>query len=1435
RIGMDAFADSSKMIAWATALQDGAPLTGVSVRLFPRGGSAETANSGLAELELPDDPATLLVARLGNDMAIMPRANGLYGGGWQRVSQIDALRWFVFDDRQMYRPGETVHVKGWVRRMGRGQDGDLSLVAGSGPVRFTMLDSRGNEVRKGDAKLSALGGFDFRLSLPKTMNLGSARISLALAAPDAHNVSIDHAFQVQEFRRPEFEVKATASEGPFYLGGHADVSVDAHYYSGGALPNAQVTWNVEAVGSSFTPPNWGEFSFGTWTPWWVYDFGGRPGIAGTSKSFQGKTGADGIHRLRMDFDACRPPRATSVTATATVMDVNRQAWTSSTSVLVHPSKLYVGLKTEKAFVQPGDPIDLQIIVADVDGKAARGTDVSLRLSRREWTWSDGEYRDEEVDVQEKTVVSAAEPAPVSFTVKGGGEYRLIARIVDAEGLPNESEISVWVPGGKQPPQRGVQQEKVTVIPDHKTYKIGDTASLLVQSPIFPAEGLMTVRRNGIARSERFRMEESTITLKVPISEHDLPSLEVAVDLVGAAQRTDDDGSPAPDAPKRPAYATGSVSLAVPPVSRTLTVAAAPKDKALGPGESTSVEVDVKGPDGKPVADAEVAVIVVDEAVLALTGYKLGDPINAFYVAAGGGVTASHLRGSLILVEASTITEGAKPAPGGAANGRSRNGAMDEMKREEYGGGEVMAGAPPPPPAPGPMQEARPVASAAEPAPDQPTTPMAVRSNFDPLATWAPAVKTDANGHASVPVKLPDNLTRYRVMAVAVAEAKFFGTGESSLTARLPLMVRPSAPRFLNFGDQFDLPVVVQNQTDQPLEVQVAVRASNAVLPKGNSLGLTVPANDRVEVRFPAGTDEAGTARFQIGASAGKYSDAAEVSLPVWTPATSEAFATYGEVDQGAVAQPVKAPTDVFKQFGGLEITTSSTQLQALTDAVLYLQAYPFECSEQISSRVLSVAALRDVLTAFMAEGLPTPQVMKAAMARDIERLHGIQNDDGGFPFWRKGDEAWPYVSVHVAHALARAKQKGFEVPLDMQDRCIRYLRNIESYIPHYYGIEARRAIISYALYVRHHLGDDDRPWARKLLREAGVDSLSLESLGWLLEVLTGDAASQSEIAAIRKHINNRVEETASGAHFTTHYSDGQHLLLASDRRTDAVILEALIDDQPKSDLIPKIVRDLLAHRVKGRWENTQENCFVLLALDKYFNKYEKVTPNFTARVWLGDRFAGSAAFKGRTIDEHEIDIPMAFLMEGPALRNLIIGKDGPGRLYYRIGMQYAPTDLNPPPADHGFTVERVYEAVDKPEDVRRDQDGTWHVKAGAAVRVRVTMVAPTRRHHVALVDPLPAGLEVLNPALAVTGPVPRDPKAASSNYWFWLGTWYEHQNLRDDRAEAFTSLLWEGVYDYTYVARATTPGRYVVPPPKAEEMYHPETFGRGPANVLVVE
>ncbi len=154
----------------------------------------------------------------------------------------------------------------------------------------------------------------------------------------------------------------------------------------------------------------------------------------------------------------------------------------------------------------------------------------------------------------------------------------------------------------------------------------------------------------------------------------------------------------------------------------------------------------------------------------------------------------------------------------------------------------------------------------------------------------------------------------------------------------------------------------------------------------------------------------------------------------------------------------------------------------------------------------------------------------------------------------------------------------------------------------------------------------------------------------------------------------------------------------------------------------------------------------------------------------------------------------------------------------------------------GFVVQRVYEAVDDPDDVTRLEDGTWVIKAGARVRVRLTMVADNRRYHVALVDPLPAGLEIINPALAVSGTIPQDPNSSDSSYgWWWWWTWYEHQNMRDERAEVFTSLLWDGVFEYTYVARATTPGTFVVPPAKAEEMYSPEVFGRSGSDWVIVE
>jgi uncharacterized protein YfaS (alpha-2-macroglobulin family) len=1019
-------------------------------------------------------------------------------------------------------------------------------------------------------------------------------------------------------------------------------------------------------------------------------------------------------------------------------------------------------------------------------------------------------------------------------------YTITALVMDDRERFNETEMTVWVAGGKMPPNRNVEKEKVEIIPSQKEYKAGDTAEILVMAPFTPAEGILTLRREGIVKTERFSMRESSLTLKIPIEEAYLPNIYAQVDIVGSADRTNDDGEVNKDLAKRPAYASGSINLSVSTASRELDVKAEPKDTTLEPGGETTVDVAVKDYRGEPVANSEVALVVVDESVLALSAYNLANPLDVFYSQRGAGVSDYHMRGDVLLSNPKDV------AP------------------------------PPPPPAPSPsamlMKSApsagRAVAENAMVMADEAISAeargeqggaIALRKNFDALAVFAPSVRTDSYGKATVKVKLPDNLTRYRVMAVSVDQAKRFGKAESAITAKQPLMVRPSAPRFMNFGDKIELPVVIQNQTDKDLSVNVGVRASNATLTAGGGRRVIVKANDREEVRFPVSADMAGTARFQFAASAGSYSDAAEISLPVWTPATTEAFATYGTTDKNEpIIQPVQAPGDVYSQFGGLEVTTSSTQLQELTDAFIYLYNYRFACTEQVSSRMISIAALRDVLRAFKAEEMPSEADIKAQFASDIKILQSRQNSNGYFGLWRRDNERYkyPFVTVHTAHALILAKSKGYDVPQEMLDKVKPYLKDVEKYYDEWHkSPQVRWTISSYALYVRNLMGDNDAGKAKKLLSEATIEKMPFEALGWLLPVLIDGKNSDTEIAAINRFLLNRTSETAATAQFNTDYADGGWLIMHSSRRADGVLLEAMLKvqtaekttavGQSAGDLVPKLVRGLLDHREKGRWGNTQENVFILLALDKYFHAYEKVTPNFVTRVWLGNAYAGEQVFKGRSIDSNQLEIPMSYLMEQGGVANLILDKNGPGRLYYRIGMKYAPKDLRLKPADYGFTVLRSYEPVDEAEDVVQGADGEWTIKAGARVRVKLTMVAQARRYHVALVDPLPAGLEILNPGLAVTENIPNDPngntplieigsRSFGFNSYYWRSHWFEHQNFRDERAEAFSSLVWGGVYNYSYVARATTPGVFVVPPAKAEEMYHPETFGRTGTDIVKV-
>ena len=282
-------------------------------------------------------------------------------------SNKNRVRWHHFSDRKLYRPGETVRIKGWLRGLDGKPGGALiGLPRPYGHVSYTVFGPRSNKLKTGEVSVNAWGGFNLNFPLPKDANLGTARVVFHYDVTSAEweGRNSTERIQIEEFRRPEFEVKAYSSSGPHLLGSSAQLWVKAKYYAGGALPNAAVNWTVQASPGQFTPPNHAEFSFGTWTPWWKRS----SHHAKETRHFSGSTNALGIQKIKLDFTDMNPPRAMSIRGEAAVTDVNRQRWTSSTHLLVHPATHYVGLRSLTSFVPRGESIAVDAVITDLDGQ-----------------------------------------------------------------------------------------------------------------------------------------------------------------------------------------------------------------------------------------------------------------------------------------------------------------------------------------------------------------------------------------------------------------------------------------------------------------------------------------------------------------------------------------------------------------------------------------------------------------------------------------------------------------------------------------------------------------------------------------------------------------------------------------------------------------------------------------------------------------------------------------------------------------------------------------------------------------------------------------------------------------------------------------------------------------------------------------------------------
>ncbi|WP_434415325.1 alpha-2-macroglobulin family protein [Nannocystis pusilla] len=1150
------------------------------------------------------------------------------------------------------------------------------------------------------------------------------------------------------------------------------------------------------------------------------------------------------------------------------------------------------MRADRSVYRAGERARLEAVVVDVDGKRVAGRDVQVKLVRKETSRAavqengSWQYKYDTVDVEVGScaLVSADAPVNCELVVDKAGSYDIRALITDPKGNKSLSKHPFYV-YGEDAVVWQQDQNRVDMVPDKRTYEPGDKATVLVRSPFDKARGLVVIAREGIVSHYPIEVKGGAATLEVPIDEAQLPNVRASVLLVRG--RVDVPGAPPGQDLGRPAFAVGQVDLKIETTRKKIALEVLPEKQEVAPKDTLKLKIKAKDAAGAP-QKAAVAVMVVDEGVLSLMGFQTPDPLAFFHHDRDPGVSLYDMRQFLLAKKDAEPPPPPAPAPEEApTDGLNRDGDTGlGMRGRGPGGGGAgyalggmadKAGAAPAPMMPtaavaeehkeaeasnGPMRKAKRqvTQTATLDANMAMSQPISLRSLFATTAYFNAEVAIDASGEATVEVPMPENLTSFRIMAVAVDpdQADRFGSGEANVKVRKPIMLRPSLPRFANFGDKFEASVMVDNQTSEPQAILVGTRGSNVVISGEPTVGVEIPAGESREVRFPMAVDRVGTMRVQFAALSNGGRDATELALPVHYPATRQAFADYGVTD-ASTARTLKVPEDALPAFGGLELSMSSTALTGLEDAVDFLVGYRYECTEQLASRLLPIFVLGPVLEQFPIASVSDLAKRQALGAEGVARLQSRQNWDGGFRYWDDPARSSPYLTAWVTFAWLEGKAAGFKVDDGAIDRAMAYLelfiRNGEA-TPwgRYYDHTSR----AFALWLmsRDGRGSDlfEQVYAKR-------KEMPLYAHALLLSAAHRYGMTGSRDALL-KEFRAKVVENAKTAHFAESKREGDdgfglQVLMHSDVQTDAIALMALLEVAEADPLLPKVMAGILDDRDPqkgGQWGTTHANAWALLAASRYFTTIEKDVPDYVARVWLDSAFAGERAFKGRSMAVVEQQIPMKKLIEQKP-RELLLSKDGPGLLYYRLGLRYAPADLAMKAESQGFTVHRSYEPLaqggDKPdpESVKKLEDGTWQIKAGALVRVNLTLVAKDRANFVVVDDPLPAGFEGQNAKFSTTlrdvqGGVESQSVDSSvpffgelGGWWWWRPWWrFDHTEMRDDRMLLFSDHMPAGVYTYSYTARATTIGEFSLPPVRAEAMYMPELFGHGASTkVRVVE
>jgi len=1265
-------------------------------------------------------------------------------------------RAMIVTDRGIYRPGSTVWIKASLRR----PEGDrLAPVAGA-PVRLRVVGPTGEEVYSEVATTNDMGSVASKFEAPADGKVGRHQIRVEAAEGGALLAS--SIVQVAEFEPPRFAVDVDAAE----TGAGMRASIRGRYLFGAPMDGANVSWTLrrEPVPFPSGPLTEAGLVFRKQRSWWDGDDDEK---ARWSRAGEGQLAADGTLSVEqaLPMDGADGPQAFVLEADVT--DSSHRHIAGRGRMVKHPAPRYAGLRVAASWVGVGEAIPVELGAIDGAGQPVVGARVTALLARVDWRYgqrrgSGGQVRWEwsrqRTEVGRCEVKSAVGVARCTLTPASTGDYEIRAEV---DGRPGGvASVWAWREGrdGRDGDQARVpfpdQGRKVLLATDKARYAPGETAKILVRSPYRAATAILTVEQGGLLEHRSVRVQGSSAVLEVPLTAGHAPHAHAAVTLLPVGEP----GAAGAD------YRIGAVRLPVSLAGARLDLAIRSDKATYEPGEEAEVVVEVKdggasGTRGTPVEGAEVALAVVDEGVLRLTAFHPPDPVLALRP---GQRLVFHLRDS-------------------------REGLADLLERSHVagdGGGAERA------------------------------TIDRARKDFVDTALWRPDLRTDAAGRATVRFKLPDNLTQFRVMAVALDRGGKGASAEGDFTVRKPLMIAPVVPRFAARGDKLEVAAMVHNNTEAAVEAAVRLGERSAKV--------TVSPGSRSRVAFPFEAKAIGeeVLAFALADGAGKVRDRVEARLRVQEPGLAERPHLEGSF-VGARAQEIAlaVPASVDLREGeSLRVQVGQHLWPELGARLEYLLDYPHGCVEQTTSSTLPLIAARTILprigVASMSEG-----DLKVRIQAGLERLASMRTASGGLGYWPGDDEPNVYGTAYAIRAVLLAKQAGVEPPKGLLEGMQRFLA--DQLLDGWVAPEVRAAIAESL----GEAGALPASAADTLHDTRGKQSVfGLSSLAIALSTLRGqEDRVASLLDAVEASFDAEGKLTAAPKSNDFHY-------YGSPTRTRAQAAIALSRLRRKAKVLPLLLQDLVR---ETEAYTTQATSYALLAVAS------QLEGNVAEGVPVGVVLDGEAIAPARDLGfgSKEFRIPLEKLRGRKA--TLRITGEGDVAVAYQMSAAWrrplaGSETLAATRAPRGPSVYRVFtDAKGHPIDLAKVSAGDL-VRVALLVKLPVDQIGKERTGYVAVTDRLPAGFEPVQPELATVTSAPdldvRHPFASELRY----GNEASHVELRDDRVHVYFDQVYGRTVAATYLARATTPGEFVLPPAAAELMYEGDSAGYSEAGRVVI-